>query len=258
MMATTIDTIYALWLREIKRYLKSKSRVIGSGGQPLIWLALFGVGFGSVFTLAGGTSYITFMAPGIMGMTLLFSSIFAGVAVIWDKQFGFLKEILVAPVSRVGIVLGKIAGSSTIAILNTIIVLIIIVAFGVLPLGQLSGFSVAIALLFMALISFVFVSMGLLIASMVNNVEGYQVIINFLIMPLFFLSGAIFPITDKAPIWMQAISAIDPLRYGVDGMRSALLGTGGGLIYWDLLVMIVVAAGFILVADWAFKRMQAK
>ncbi|MDE1865888.1 MAG: ABC transporter permease [Candidatus Micrarchaeota archaeon] len=257
-MASTIDTIYALWLREIKRYLKSKSRVVGSGGQPLIWLALFGVGFGSVFTLAGGASYLTFMAPGIMGMTLLFSSIFSGVNVIWDKQFGFMKEILVAPVSRVGIVLGKIAGSASIAMMNTIIVLIIIVIFGVLPLSHITVPSVVLTLIFMALISFVFISIGLLIASTVNNVEGFQVIINFLVMPLFFLSGAIFPITSKTPIWMQAISVIDPLRYGVDGMRSALLGTGGSVIYLDLAIMFVVAVAFVLVADWAFKRMQAK
>jgi ABC-2 type transport system permease protein len=257
-MANTLDTIYALWLREIKRYLKSKSRVIGSGGQPLIWLALFGVGFGAVFKVAGGISYITFMAPGIMGMTILFTSIFAGVAVIWDKQFGFLKEILVAPVPRVGIVMGKMAGSSTIAILNALVILVIVTAFGVLPLADLSVISVVETIIFMALTSFVFVSIGLLIASMINNVEGFQVIVNFLIMPLFFLSGAIFPIGPTTPIWMRAISAIDPLSYGVDGMRGALLGIGTRPIYLDMGIMIVVAVAFILVADKAFQRMQAK
>ena len=256
-MANIPDTIYALWLREVKRYLKSKSRVIGSGGQPLIWLALFGVGFGSVFTLAGGSSYITFMAPGIMGMTLLFSSIFAGVNVTWDKQFGFLKEILVAPVSRAGIVMGKIAGSSTIAIINALIILVIVTAFGVLPLSGITVLGLVATIIFMALISFVFVSVGLLIASMINNIEGFQVIVNFLVMPLFFLSGAIFPIGSTTPLWMRAIATIDPLKYGVDGMRMALLGGGGNVIYMDMGIMLVVAAAFILVADWAFKRMQA-
>ncbi len=258
-MATTIDTVYALWLREIKRYLKSRSRVIGSGGQPLIWLALFGVGFGSVLTLAGGTSYITFMAPGIMGMTLLFTSIFAGVNVIWDKQFGFLKEILVAPVSRFGIVMGKLAGSTTIAMLNALIILIIVVIFGILPLSDITAAGLVLTLIFMALISFVFVSIGLLIASSINNIEGFQVIVNFLVMPLFFLSGAIFPIGPTTPLWMRAISAIDPLSYGVNGMRAALLGTAGAsVIYLDMGIMVIVAAAFILVADWAFGRMQAK
>jgi ABC-2 type transport system permease protein len=257
-MATTIDTIYALWLREIKRYLKSKSRVIGSGGQPLIWLAIFGVGLGSVFVVANGTSYITFMAPGIIGMTLLFSSIFAGVNVIWDKQFGFLKEILVAPVSRVGIVIGKIAGSATLALMNASVILVVVTVFGIIPLSSLSVVGVIEAYIFMALISFVFVSIGLLIASSINNVEGFQVIVNFLIMPLFFLSGAIFPIGSTAPIWMQGLADIDPLKYGVDGMRAALIGIGSGSLWLDMAVMIAVAVAFLLIADWSFKRMQAK
>lgn len=258
MMANTVETIYALWLREVKRYLKSKSRVIGSGGQPLIWLAIFGVGLGSVFKLAGGISYITYIGPGVMGMTLLFTSIFAGVNVIWDKQFGFLKEIMVAPVPRVGIVLGKIAGSSTLAIMNSLIILIVLLIFGIIPIANVTILGLILTLIFMALISFVFVSIGLLIASTINNVEGFQVIVNFLIMPLFFLSGAVFPVTSSAPVWLQGLSAIDPLKYGVTGMRDALLGMGGSSIYLDLVIMFVVAVAFILVADWSFKRMQAK
>lgn len=257
-MANLPDTIYALWLREIKRYLKSRSRVIGSGGQPLIWLALFGVGFGAVFTLANGTSYITFMAPGIMAMTVLFTSIFAGVNVIWDRQFGFMKEILVAPVSRFGIVMGKLAGSSTIALLNALIILIIVTAFGILPLAQLTVAGILVTIVFMALTSFVFISLGLLIASMINNIEGFQVIVNFLVMPMFFLSGAIFPIGSATPLWMQIISAIDPLTYGVAGMRAALLGINAGAIYMDMGIMLVLSAVFIIIADWAFSRMQAQ
>ncbi|MGA7673572.1 MAG: ABC transporter permease, partial [Rhizomicrobium sp.] len=115
-MTNLIETIYTVWLRETIRFLKSKSRIVGSGGQPFIWLAIAGVGFSSAFVLSGGVSYLTFMAPGIIGMTLLFSSIFSGVNVIWDRQFGFLKEMLIAPVSRVGIVLGKIAGSATVSL----------------------------------------------------------------------------------------------------------------------------------------------
>ena len=126
-MANTIDTIYTMWLREITRFLKSKSRILGTGGQPLIWLAIVGVGFGSAIgALAGGVSYITFMAPGIIGMTILFSSIFAGINVIFDKQFGFMKETLVAPVSRVGIVLGKIAGSATVSLIAAGTVLVVV------------------------------------------------------------------------------------------------------------------------------------
>ena len=199
-MTNLIETIYTVWLRETIRFLKSKSRIVGSGGQPFIWLAIAGVGFSSAFVLSGGVSYLTFMAPGIIGMTLLFSSIFSGVNVIWDRQFGFLKEMLIAPVSRVGIVLGKIAGSATVSLITAVVILVVEVAFNVLPLSDLSVIGLMEAVAFMVLIPCAFVSVGLIIASTVDNVEGFQVIINFLVMPLFFLSGALFPLTN-APEW---------------------------------------------------------
>ena len=257
-MANMIDTIYTMWLREIKRYLKSKSRVIGSGGQPLIWLAIFGVGFGSVVAIAGVSNYLTFMAPGIMGMTLLFTSIFSGINVVWDKQFGFLKEILVAPVSRLGIVLGKIAGSTTIALINAISILILVVIFGVIQLSSLSVAGVVIAILFMFLISAIFVGIGLIIGSTINNVEGFQVIVNFLVMPLFFISGALFPITSSAPEWMRWISYIDPLSYGIDGLRGALIGVHAYPMYLDAAVTLAFALVFVVIAQECFKKMQAK
>ncbi len=259
-MANTLDTIYTMWLREIKRFLKSKSRILGTGGQPLIWLAIVGVGFGSAIgALAGGVSYITFMAPGIIGMTLLFSSIFAGINVIFDKQFGFMKEILVAPVSRVGIVLGKIAGSATVSLIAAITVLIIVVLVGIIPFSTLTPFSIIETLVFMVLISAIFVSVGLIIASSINNMEGFQVIINFFILPLFFLSGALFPLTE-APLWMKIVSSVDPLRYGVDGMRAALIGANAASypILLDFAVVFGVAIVLVAVADFAFRKMQGK
>lgn len=257
-MANMLDTIYAMWLREIKRYLKSKSRVIGSGGQPLIWLAIFGVGFSAAVVVKGVSSYLTFMAPGIMAMTILFTSIFAGINVIWDKQFGFLKEILVAPVSRLGIVMGKIAGSTTTAMINAIFILIVVVIFGVIPLGGLTALGVVEALFFMAAVSFVFVAIGLIIGSTINNVEGFQVIVNFLVLPLFFLSGALFPINSSAPEWMQVISAIDPLSYAVDGIRGALIGYHTHSLIIDAAGTLISAIIFILIAQECFKKMQAK
>ncbi|HIH50235.1 MAG: ABC transporter permease [Candidatus Micrarchaeaceae archaeon] len=259
-MATTIDTIYTIWLREIKRFLKSKSRILGTGGQPLIWLAIVGVGFGSAIgVLAGGVSYITFMAPGIIGMTILFSSIFAGINVIYDKQFGFMKEILVAPVSRVGIVLGKIAGSATVSLISAITVLVIVILVGIIPVSSLTVAGLIEAVVFMVLTAAIFVSVGLVIATSINNMEGFQVIINFFILPLFFLSGALFPLTD-APLWMKAVSAVDPLRYGVDGMRGALIGTAAASypLALDFVIILGVAVVLIAVADFAFRRMQAK
>ncbi len=257
-MANTIDTIYTMWLREIKRFIKSKSRVLGTGGQPLIWLAIIGVGFGSTIgLLAGNVPYIEFMAPGIIGMTLLFSSIFAGINVIWDKQFGFLKEILVAPVSRVGIVLGKIAGSATVSLMSALIVLLVVVLVGIIPLSALSIVGVLQSIVFMVLIAAIFVSIGLIIASNINNVEGFQVIINFLILPLFFLSGALFPLTD-APLWMRVVSSIDPLRYGVDGMRGVLIGVHNYPILLDFIIVLGIAIGLIIVSDFAFRKIQGK
>ena len=258
-MANLLETVYTLWLREILRFIKSKTRVVGSGGQPLIWLAIIGVGFGSAFTFSagGGPSYITFMAPGIIGMTILFSSLFAGVNVIWDKQFGFLKEILVAPIPRVGIVLGKIAGSTTVALVTAIVILVVVVAVGIIPLGRLSITRVVIALMFMILISAIFVAIGLIIASTINNIEGFNVVINFLVLPLFFLSGALFPMTG-APLWMRALAAINPLFYGVDGMRGSLIGLHVYPLHIDLIAVFAICVLFVTIADIAFRRMQSK
>ncbi len=258
-MANLFETIYTLWLREILRFVKSKSRVIGSGGQPLIWLAIIGVGFGSAFTFASGqhVSYITFMAPGIIGMTILFASIFTGVNIIWDRQFGFMKEILVSPVPRLGIVLGKIAGSTTVSLLAGLVVLAIVVIAGVIPLGMLSIIGIAIALLFMIVISSIFVAIGVIIASTVSSIEAYNVIINFLVLPVFFLSGALFPLSN-APLWMKALAATDPLLYGVDGLRGSLIGIHNSPIYLDFVAVLAIAVFFIAIADIAFRKIQSK
>jgi ABC-2 type transport system permease protein len=256
-MANTIETIYTMWLRELIRFVKSKSRLIGTGGQPLIWLAIIGVGFGSAFTFAGGPSYITFMAPGIIGMTILFTSIFAGINVIWDKQFGFLKEILVAPVSRVGIVLGKIAGSATVSLITALTILVVVLIFGIIPIGDITALGLIESIVFMVLIASIFVSIGLIIATSINNIEGFQVIINFLVLPLFFLSSALFPI-ETAPLWMKGLASIDPLFYGVDGMRGALIGFNSNPLYIDFIVILGIAIGLVIVADIAFRRMQGK
>jgi ABC-2 type transport system permease protein len=262
-MAKLLDTIYALWLRELIRFTKSQSRLVGTGGQPLIWLAIVGVGLGSAFAVGGVTgslgnvSYVTFLAPGIIGMTILFTSIFAGINVIWDRQFGFLKEIMVAPVSRAGIVLGKIAGSATVSLITGLAIFIVVVAVGVIPIHLLSVVGVLETAVLMVLISSIFVSLGLVIASFVNNIEGFQVLMNFLVLPMFFLSGALFPLTN-APVWLKALSLIDPLRYGVDGMRGALIGINTYPLYVDFAIIIGIAVAFILIADIAFRRMQAK
>ncbi len=259
-MTNTFEAIYTIWLREMKRFLKSKSRMVGSGGQPLLWLAIVGVGLGSAFALTAGNGipYLTFLSVGVISMTILFSSIFAGVSVIWDKQFGFLKEILVAPISRAAIVLGKTAGSSTISVLTALLILVIVLVFGILPLSYISVLGIVETLLFMVLASATFVAMGLIIAALINNIESFQVLINFLMMPLFFLSGALFPISASLPAWLNGLAHIDPLFYATDGMRGALLHFSTYSVTVDMLATFVCAFIFIGIAFVLFKRIQGQ
>lgn len=250
------SAIYTIWLREIKRFLRAKPRIIGNLMMPFIWFAIMGVGLNSSFTIPdAGFSYLNFMTPGIIGMSLLFTSIFSAVSVIWEKQFGFLKEILVSPISRTSIVLGKIIGSATISLISALTFLVIAVAFDGVPLSGLDAFSLLQAVSFMILISFSFVSIGLIIASKLNNMEGFQVIMSMMVMPLFFLSGAFFPI-ENTPKWMEVLAHGDPLMYGVDGLRGSLLG----IHQQSMLVDFFVLAGFslimILVTTFVFRRIQ--
>ncbi|MFH0876355.1 MAG: ABC transporter permease [archaeon] len=245
--------IYVLWLREIKRYLRSKSRIVGSLTMPILWLVVVGTGINSSFSVPGA-SYLSFICPGIIGMSLLFTSIFAGVSVIWDKQFGFLKEILVAPVSRTAIVLGKIAGSTTVSLITATAVMIAAAIVGALPVSRLTFANILFSYLFMILISVFFVSLGLAIASRLNNMEGFQMIMNLLVMPLFFLSGAFFPL-NEVPWWMRIISSADPLMYGVDGLRGILVGMSRFPIMQNLIVLFSFSTVMILIASYLFNNM---
>ena len=242
------NEIYAIWLREMIRYYRARSRLISSVAMPFFWLAFAGVGLGSAFSLPGA-NYISFLAPGVVGMIVLFTSIFSGVSVIWDRQFGFLKEILAAPVSRTNIVLGETLGGATVAMINGMIMVAIGIAMGALSLGA----GILPALVFMLLTAMCFVSVGLIIASRMKSMEGFQAIMSFLVMPMFFLSGALFPL-DKTPAWMQAISYIDPLRYGVDGLRDSLLGVGMLPMWTNFAVLAGIAAFLTAIGSYAFSK----
>lgn len=243
-----IKDIYAVWLREMIRFLRAKSRVISSLAMPFFWLVFIGIGIGSSFSLPG-TSYITFLAPGILGMTLLFTSIFSGVSVIWDRQFGFLKELLVAPISRTSIVLGKVFGGSTVSMVTAFIMLVVMVFAGIINFSVM----ILLSIVFMSLISMSFVSMGLILASKMKSMEGFQMIMSFLIMPIFFLSGALFPL-ENTPGWMQVASYFDPLTYGVDGLRGALIGRGLFPIALDLALLMAITVTFIAIAAHMFNK----
>ncbi len=248
-----LGIIYTIWLREIKKFTREKPRIIGNLAMPFLWLGIMGVGLSA--TIASGGNYMAFITPGVIGMSLLFTSIFSGVSVIYDRQFGFLKEILVAPASRTDIVLGKVAGSATISILNGILVLILGMLFGGITIEMITPGGFLLALLFMALISAAFVSLGLVIAASMNSMEGFQVIMSLLVMPIFLLSGAFFPLDNVPPV-MGIAAAIDPLMYGVDGLRGALIDVSRFAFYTDLGVLAAFSAAMIGLAASMFGKLK--
>jgi len=245
--------IYTLWLREVKRYLRDRARIISSFFQPLLWLVIFGSGIrfsGSI----GGLSYQEYIFPGIIGQTLLFTSMFMGISVIWDREFGFMKEIMVAPISRISIFLGKMLGDSTDAVVQGIIV------FGLgLLLGIRLDFIIFLeALPIMLLITFGLVSIGLTIASFMESLESFGVIQSFINLPLFFLSGALFPIRgESVPVWLSTISNLNPLTYGIDALRTVILGGNWQSLYplyYDIGIICVFDLVMIAVGTFAFSR----
>ena len=216
-----MSTIYILWLRQIKKYFRARSRIIGALGQPLLFLLAFGFGFGQIFQQAGQGNYIQFLGPGIIMMSVLFTAVFSGIDLIWDRQFGFLKETMVAPVPRWQIMLGKTLGGATVAAFQGLIVFVLTLIVGFRPHNLLM---LPVAALFVFLVAILFTSLGVAIASRIEDMQGFQLIMNFLVMPIFFLSGALFPL-QGLPTAMEVIIKIDPLTYGIDGLRGALINT---------------------------------
>jgi ABC-2 type transport system permease protein len=247
-----MDVIYMLWLRQLKRYLRSRARIIASLGQPLLFLIALGFGFGPVFKRAGMGNYIEFLAPGVIGMTVLFTAIFSGIELIWDRQFGFLKETLVAPVPRLIIMIGRTLGGATVAMLQGVIVVAIcfVAGFRIHGLAGLPGL-----LFFMAMIAIIFTAMGTAIASVLADFQGFQLVMNFLVMPIFFLSGALFPLRN-IPRLLTWIAIVDPLSYGVDGLRSSAAATAFFGVATDIAVLLAVSAAFLAIGSYLFSKIQ--
>jgi ABC-2 type transport system permease protein len=247
-----VAVIYILWLREVKRYLRSRTQIIASLGQPLMYLLALGFGLGPVFQKSGQGSYLQFIAPGVVGMSILFTSIFSGVGLLWDRQFGFLKETLVAPVPRLHIMVGRTLGGATIALIQGTLVLTVCLVAGFRP-HDLTA--VPLALLFMVMIAVVFAALGTAIGSALRDMQGFQMTMNFLVMPIFFLSGALFPLADL-PAALAVATRVDPLSYGIDGLRGALIGLSHFGVITDLAVLGVVAACFLALGARLFSRIQ--
>jgi len=232
-----MDIIYTIWLRNMKRYIRSRSRIIGSIAMPLFFLLFLGFGLNSVVQMPGlGGNYIVFLVPGMVAMSVMFTSVFSGIQIIWDKQFGFLKETLVAPVSRLEIMLGQTAGGATTAVLQGFLILLLSLFIG-LSFPGITGFLVA--LLFMALIGVSFTAFGIAIASRMEDMTGFQLIMNFVIFPIFGFSGALFPISSL-PGWVAPVTYLDPMTYGVEGIRYGLTGTA----QISPVICLAVIAGF--------------
>jgi len=247
-----MNVVYILWLRQVKKYFRSRSRIVGSLAQPLLFLLAFGFGFGSLYSKAGGGSYIQFLAPGIIAMSVLFTSIFTGIEIIWDRQFGFLKETLVAPVSRFEIMLGRTLGGATVGAIQGVIVFLLTLIVGFRPTNI---FLLPFGFLFIFLIGLLFTSLGTAIASKLEDMQGFQLIMNFLIMPIFFLSGALFPLKGL-PSVMEVIAKMDPLTYGVDGLRGTLIGVLNFSLSLDFTVLIIVTVVFLLIGSYLFSKIQ--
>jgi ABC-2 type transport system permease protein len=247
-----MKVVYILWIRQLKRYFRSRSRIIGSLGQPLLFLLALGYGFGPVFRRAGQGNYIQFLAPGIIGMSIIFTAIFSGMEIIWDRQFGFLKETLVAPVPRFNIMIGRTLGGTTVATFQGLIVLLISLVAGFRPQSLIL---LPVALLAMILTALLFTALGTMIASLLEDMQGFQLIMNFLVMPLFFLSGALFPL-QGLPATIAIIARLDPLSYGIDALRTVLVGLPHFGLLTDFSVLSVVSLAFLIAGSYFFSKIQ--
>ncbi len=245
--------LYALWYRELKVFSREPSRIVSSLIQPLMWLLIYGTGLGSIVSVSStGTSYQSFIFPGILAMTVLFGSLFFGLYVILDKRVDFLKEVLVAPLNRSTIFFGKVLGGSTDGLIQIVLLMILGALFFGIPL---SFYSVFMSFLIVILLLVSITSLGLTIGAIMESPEGFGLITSFVIFPLFFLSGALFPV-DKLPAWLHVFVVINPVSYAVDGLRTVILGISGFGLALDFMVLIVFAVVMVLIGTAAFKRMK--
>lgn len=247
-----MNAIYILWLRELKRYVRSRAMIVASLGQPLLYLLVLGFGLGPVFQKAGNGSYLQFVAPGVIGMSVLFTSVFSGIGLLWDRQFGFLKETLVAPVPRVTVMIGKTLGGATVATVQGLLVLVICLIAGFRPVNWLT---LPLALVFMIMTAIVFAGLGVAIGSRLQDIQGMQLIMNFVVLPIYFLSGALFPLTGL-PAVLNFLTRADPLSYGVDGLRNVLIGTSEFSPQLSLGVLAACAVLFVAIGSYSFSKIE--
>ena len=254
---SALTGIYAIWYREMKVFMRERSRIIASLVNPILWLLIIGGGLGSSVAISG-VNYQTFIFPGVLVQAVLFSSVFYGVYIVWDKKIDFLKEVIVSPLSRSAMFIGKVVGGATDTMLQVTILLV--VGFIFTQTGIMSGLiltpsSLLLAFAFLAVTTVSLVSLGLILGSQMESPEGFQLVSSFVIFPMFFLSGALFPI-NQLPPWLAPFVLLDPVTYAVDGLRAALIGTSAFPMAFDFAVLCTFATSAILVGTYAFKRMR--
>jgi ABC-2 type transport system permease protein len=252
---------YTIWYRDVLRFFTDRMRIVSSIGQPLLFLVVFGTGLASAISNLGGgaVDYRVFMFPGILAMTVLFTSVFSAISVVWDREFGFLKEVMVAPVTRTSVAIGKVLGGSTVAMLQGTILLLLAPLIGI----SVAFSQVILVMLLMLLLAAMMSAFGILLAARQKTMEGFQMIMNFLLMPMLFISGAFFPLTD-VPGWLEFLARLNPVTYGVDAIRQVMLaGTAPDAaleaislnpLGVDVLVMIGFLVAFLVPAVWLFSR----
>jgi ABC-2 type transport system permease protein len=245
-----LEGFYALWYREIKVFTREKSRIVSSLFTPLLWIVVFGGGLGSAVSLAG-VNYQVFIFPGIIAMTILFSSVFFGLYIVWDKKIDFFKEVLVAPLSRTTIFAGKMVGGTIDALLQGCAMLVLGLVLGI----NYTILRVLFSFVFMFVLASALVSLGLIIGSNMESVEGFQLIVSFLVFPMFFFSGALFPLKNL-PSYLLILTMVDPVTYAVDGLRGLLLGSSQLPIALNLSVLTAFAVVMIGIGTWSFKRLK--
>jgi len=247
-----MSAVYILWKRELIRYFRSRARLVGSLGQPLLFLVALGFGLGPIFQRAGQGNYFQFLGPGVVCMGILFTGVFAGIQVIWDRQFGFLKETLVAPISRFEIMLGKTLGGATVAFIQGFFVLLLTMIIG---FRVQNIFLIPLALIAMFLIALFFTALGITIASILEDMQGFQLIMNFVVQPVFFLSGALFPLTGVIS-FLSIIAYFNPLAYGVDAVRGSLTGITHFGLAMDFTVLVIISSILLAIGSYLFSKVE--
>ncbi|MFL6521962.1 MAG: ABC transporter permease [Nitrososphaera sp.] len=249
-----LEKVYALWLREFKVFLRERSRLVASTFTPILWLFVIGSGLGSAAPpyLPAGVDYQQFIFPGIVSMSIIFTSVFYGSYIIWDRKFDFLKSVMVAPVSRTSVFVGKTLGGMTNSLIQAAILIAVGAAIGI-PFTPLALAQTAAVVLLM---SFGLTSLGLALGSYMYSLEGFQMIVSFVVFPLFFLSGALFPL-DNLPGWLSVLTAVDPATYGVDALRNLMLGTGSYSVGLDLAILVGYTAALGAFGVYSFGKMKA-